>query len=301
MKIIKNLINRVLDRSVSMAQLVVLGIAVIATISYALAWNPPSANPPSANADAPLNVGSAGQSKSGGLLLNTGGAPIGLVVQNGNVGIGTASPTQKLHVKGSGAQYIVLEGTGDMDILSRYTNGTYDMYSGLLGASAGPGKWGVYNNGAPRMVIDTAGNVGIGTTSPGQRFEIFSPQGTEAGILIHQTGIRYYDIKIKPNNSSLYFTDRSAGADRIILTPEGRVGIGNMSPSATLDVSGNIRASDGTPIYQCPVFNEGCPGTCGNNLSLSPTCTRGSSSDAFCRAWGGETAACTLVGRMVAP
>ena len=50
---------------------------------------------------APLNVSNIGQSKTGGLILNTGGAGTGLIVDKGNVGIGTASPTQKLDVSGN--------------------------------------------------------------------------------------------------------------------------------------------------------------------------------------------------------
>src|SRR3989338_11278666 len=59
-----------------------------------------SQNPPSGNAPAPLNVSSSGQSKSGGLILNTGGATNGLIVDKGNVGIGTANPSVKLQVVG---------------------------------------------------------------------------------------------------------------------------------------------------------------------------------------------------------
>jgi hypothetical protein len=47
-----------------------------------------------------LNIGSAGQEKAGGLILNTGGAPNGLIVQQGNVGIGTVAPGSKLSVSG---------------------------------------------------------------------------------------------------------------------------------------------------------------------------------------------------------
>jgi len=53
-------------------------------ISYAqAAWQGPTATPPNGNADAPLNVSAIGQSKAGGLILNTGGALNGLVVELG--------------------------------------------------------------------------------------------------------------------------------------------------------------------------------------------------------------------------
>ncbi len=69
------------------------------------AWTGPLNTPPTCPAgevgcDEPLHSGVLAQSKTGGLLLNTGGAEYGLIIQNGNVGIGTASPTAKLEVAG---------------------------------------------------------------------------------------------------------------------------------------------------------------------------------------------------------
>jgi hypothetical protein len=76
-------------------------LAMIFVFNYlVLAWTEPSAGPPNNNVAAPLNVGNTGQSKSGGLILNTGGAVTGLVVDKGNVGIGITSPNQKLDVSG---------------------------------------------------------------------------------------------------------------------------------------------------------------------------------------------------------
>jgi len=51
-------------------------------------WSEPTASPPGNNALAPLNAGPTGQSKSGGLVLNTGGAPNGLIVNSGATSLG---------------------------------------------------------------------------------------------------------------------------------------------------------------------------------------------------------------------
>lgn len=64
------------------------------------AFTPPTTTPPAADAYAPLNTSPTAQAKTGGLLLNTGGATNGLIVQSGKVGIGTASPSQELSVNG---------------------------------------------------------------------------------------------------------------------------------------------------------------------------------------------------------
>ena len=68
--------------------------------TYAQTWSAPTGSPPNSNAYAPLNTSPSSQAKVGGLLLNTGGAINGLIVQNGNVGIGSLFPTSKLDVAG---------------------------------------------------------------------------------------------------------------------------------------------------------------------------------------------------------
>jgi hypothetical protein len=75
-------------------------ISSFVTFIISLAWTEPISNPPLGNIAAPLNISKTGQTKLGGLILNTGGAPIGLIVENGKVGIGTRNPLQKLDVVG---------------------------------------------------------------------------------------------------------------------------------------------------------------------------------------------------------
>lgn len=73
---------------------------------YALAvWTEPSQAPPEGNVPSPflnaLNISATGQSKAGGLILNTGGAPNGLLIPSGNVGIGETNPDERLVVDGN--------------------------------------------------------------------------------------------------------------------------------------------------------------------------------------------------------
>lgn len=74
--------------------------AILFSSHFGFGFTEPSSIPPFDNVPAPLNVGAIGQSKAGGLILNTGGAVNGLIVQLGNVGIGTQSPSQLLDVAG---------------------------------------------------------------------------------------------------------------------------------------------------------------------------------------------------------
>jgi hypothetical protein len=96
-------------------------------------WNPPTRTPVADNTDAPLNVGSLGQTKIGGLIVNSGGNAAGnglvvlgavgihknnpsnlfevyvsstnatsafIVMASGNIGIGTNNPFSRLSVRG---------------------------------------------------------------------------------------------------------------------------------------------------------------------------------------------------------
>jgi len=82
-------------------RVITLGFLLSIGVYYVFAqgtWTEPTAPPPGNNILAPLNSGPDGQEKAGGLLLNTGGAPIGLAV-NGIIDAlnhrvtGVATPT----------------------------------------------------------------------------------------------------------------------------------------------------------------------------------------------------------------
>ncbi len=89
-----------MEKTKSFALIIAVLALSLGAVYLALGFTEPSVAPPAGNVPAPLNVGSSGQSKSGGLILNTGGAAYGLIVDKGNVGIGTPSPTVKLEVAG---------------------------------------------------------------------------------------------------------------------------------------------------------------------------------------------------------
>ncbi len=91
-------INRILSQIALVTGTLLFSLGIQ---TYAQTWSAPTVSPPNSNAYTPLTIGPAAQIKAGGLLLSTGNAVNGLLVQNGNVGIGTISPTAKLDVAGN--------------------------------------------------------------------------------------------------------------------------------------------------------------------------------------------------------
>lgn len=83
----------------------ILLVAIILSLgmSVTYAWTGPQSAPPptGTNIPAPINVSAIGQVKEGNLLItNDAGSAYGLIVANGNVGVGTASPVKKLEIAG---------------------------------------------------------------------------------------------------------------------------------------------------------------------------------------------------------
>ena len=130
--------------------------------------------------------------------LYTTSAASGIMIKDGNVGIGTTTPGRQLEIfkAGEGGAYrikvkgdtgytgIEIENTdsANTNLLFRNPSYTQELYMDAAG------KFHVYNNGAHRFTVDQGGNVGIGTTSPnGTGFDgnatVLSVNGYYRGII----------------------------------------------------------------------------------------------------------------------
>jgi len=230
----------------------------------------------------------SGLSLSGGTVFNTTGAGISLrgsssafnaygmefyaggsermrILTGGDVGIGTGSPGRKLDVVGSGS----------ITVRSRSTD-TTGVTVGILAAEhasgsslqvrAGVGFTNLISTGAAdplifstnsteRMRITSAGNVGIGTASPGSKLDVVAQDA------IRITGFQPFQTWRDSNDSNkgfriqtaagntLFSNDATGGGtytERMRITDTGNVGIGTTSPGYRLDVaSGDTTASLG--------------------------------------------------------
>ncbi|MDP1625412.1 MAG: hypothetical protein Q8L64_06695 [bacterium] len=77
-----------------------LALTLLIPAAVLAQWTGPTQAPPGGNVASPINISATSQTKAGGILLNTNGAAYGLIVQNGNVGIGAMTPSKKLEVSG---------------------------------------------------------------------------------------------------------------------------------------------------------------------------------------------------------
>jgi hypothetical protein len=116
--------------------------------------------------------------------------------------------------------------------------------------TTGGHEWRV--NDSTKMVITHAGNVGIGTASPGQPLHIYR-SGTGSVVKIesataHQPELQLYHtgdssawhMYMPSSSDSLHFY---RNGDRMTLTSSGNVGIGTTNPWYKLDVNGEIGSS----------------------------------------------------------
>ena len=141
------------------------------------------------------------------LVLESGNGTIGSYNNNqlvlrgdGNVGIGTTSPQNKLDVRG-GIEYHggLIYSDNRAFGWANYINNTSGFYSIF--------------NGGDRFVVTTSGNVGIGTTSPAQKLDVNGLINSTNGISVGGSGVSVvwtgtqaaYDAIATKSSTTIYF------------------------------------------------------------------------------------------------
>jgi len=188
------------------------------------------------------------------------------IFDNGtNVGIGTATPTKRLDVVSS---------TNDSfdAIVVRPTNQTQTLNIGWQGIATSL-NFIVSTNGSEKMRVDTAGNVGIGTTTP-----TFVTTGTTTLDVNGSTGAAIYlraniaqGSYLRQTSNNLVIGNNTYGdviyntgfAEAMRVTVDRLVGIGTSAPSEKLDVYGVVRG-----LFS---GNPGTGGITGKFLTFSPS------------------------------
>ena len=163
----------------------------------------------------------------------------------GNVGIGK-SPTEKLDVEGniqtintagSSVAYVDIVSGGTWRFASNPTTGTNAYGLDIIKGSAGTDI---------KMSIDTNGNVGIGTDSPGYKLEVVKTgaDGINVDVGADFGGIRLtsstgaWSIRTSTGDD-LFFYDVDNSNQAVTFERGGNVGIGTASPGGKLHIKGD--------------------------------------------------------------
>jgi hypothetical protein len=198
---------------------------------------------------------------------------------NGNLGIGTTTPSSKLHVVGGSATIdstantllSVLQGggTGRVDLALASAAGTYSSSAAANDAilRTTTGKLHLQTGaGASAITVDAANNVGVGTVSPVNKLDvrgklslgdagpdvayngalqITRPTTGAQHINLVRSGSMVWSLGYVPN-SNTFGIGTGTGTDssfnpQFRIDTNGKVGIGVASPAEILHVNGTIR------------------------------------------------------------
>ena len=195
---------------------------------------------------AELQVDSSGNSQlvaPGGVqIFNTNGSERMRISSAGNVGIGTNSPGAKFQVIGSTtvAGYANVAAAFGAGVSSELYLGSLNGNNPYIG-SGGAFPLSFNTNGSERARIDSSGNFGIGTSSPGSKLEVVAQDA------IRITGFQPFQTLRDSNDSNKGFRIQTAGGatlfsndstgggtytERMRITGGGNVGIGTNSPAS---------------------------------------------------------------------
>ena len=210
------------------------------------------------------------------LLIRQYGASTGILLDtNNNVGIGTINPGYKLDVHGSAAfttgvffhpSGVVKAAINVAQTANQGVNGTAvdDTYQWTTGGKI---LWSTDNGVTPNLVLNSTGNVGIGTTNPSASLEIKKDVGSQIVNLLKLTNSStagdpgqsivfqgYYNsavisafqtptFSLGGNLQLQTYNGSNTLNTGILLNKDGNVGIGTATPIAKLDVSGDVRVS----------------------------------------------------------
>ena len=201
-----------------------------------------------------------------------------LSLYNGNVGIGTTTPSQKLHVNAGTTNTVALFESTDATSRIVLKDNSGEGHVAAIGDNI---TFATSSSGSERMRITSGGKVGIGTTNPQDALDIdWDTQDVatdNSGIrvrayrphlnLIDRSGYgasNGHNFQIKADFAKLQFNATSADNEtfdltRMVIDKDGNVGIGTDDPDEKLEIAGSLLLANNSDIK----FNN----SAGNKIS----------------------------------
>ena len=221
---------------------------------------------------------------SGSLQLATNNGTTAVTIDTSqNVGIGTTSPATKAEISGTAAS---------ANIALRITNTDASGYSTL---QMGDGNAGIYRNGSSqsgyagtsslnlitvgahnigfstqntlRAIIDSSGNVGIGSTSSGNKFEVAGSGMFSGAVTTNTTGTH---ISYQSSNSQIGAWGPDASTNGTLVFYSARSNGSNGLERMRIDSNGALLVGT-TTVYNTATTNVGFVGNVGSGISVNTT------------------------------
>jgi hypothetical protein len=223
------------------------------------------------------------------ITFSPGGSFKALFNSSGNLGIGTASPAENLHIHNPNTGLAVIRLSG-----SAASQTPFNIRQGIVGANNGGFSIYDVNNSATRFAINPSGNIGINDSSPLGKLSIYTTSintstgyngqnfgliiGTDNGDNLYDEGngiaftqqyasdgvdgsqvrvgaiVGYKGQATGNFGGGLKFKVQPTGAtpmvDAMVLTKDGNLGIGATIPGSKLQIVGDIRFGKQDYSYQ---------------------------------------------------
>jgi hypothetical protein len=164
------------------------------------------------------------------------------ILQNGNVGIGTNNPSTRFHILANETRVLLQSTQNNSFTTTQYRTDVREWHTGAGGSAAPIGlnnKYFIWDQTAQasRLVINTNGDVGIGTISPAGKLDV---SGTGPGL----GGVALRANNSHPSGIGIWSITNSSDANLVVTNP----GTGDL-------IRGFSGAGGGNLVFQ--VVNNG--------------------------------------------